>query len=101
MSVAFLSFQQDRELAGVMGAPDFQDVTLMRHAFEAHGCRVVSSEEKELLLSKGRTAPDRQMETSMVLARPSWLSALRKIRVLCHPRIAGQESSGKNQTKAL
>jgi N-acetylglutamate synthase-like GNAT family acetyltransferase len=113
--VAFLGYEQDGELAGVMGTQDIQDVTLIRHAYvrtaqrsrgiggellarimddatrpvligtwadavwavrfyERHGFKVVSAQEKERLLHKYWSVPERQIETSVVLADQSWFA---------------------------
>ena len=113
--VAFLGYEKDGELAGVMGTQDVQDVTLIRHAYvrtaqrgqgiggellgrimaqatkpvligtwadavwavqfyEHRGFQVVSTDEKERLLRKYWTVPDRQIETSVVLADPKWFA---------------------------
>ena len=113
--IAFLGYEQDGELAGVMGTQDIQDVTLIRHAYvrtaqrsrgiggellaqimdeatrpvligtwadavwavrfyERHGFKVVSIQEKELLLRKYWSVPDRQIETSVVLADQTWFA---------------------------
>ena len=113
--VAFLGYEQDGELAGVMGIQDIQDVTLIRHAYvrtalrgrgiggvllarimdeatrpvligtwadavwavrfyERHGFKVVPPQQKELLLRKYWNVPDRQIETSVVLADPAWFA---------------------------
>ena len=40
--------------------------------YEKHGFRTVSPEEKEHLLRKYWSIPERQIETSVVLADPSW-----------------------------
>jgi GNAT superfamily N-acetyltransferase len=40
--------------------------------YEKHGFRLVSSEEKNRLLKKYWSIPDRQVETSVVLADPKW-----------------------------
>jgi hypothetical protein len=40
--------------------------------YEQHGFRVVSPAEKERLLRKYWRIPDRQIETSVVLADPKW-----------------------------
>jgi GNAT superfamily N-acetyltransferase len=113
--VAFLGYEKDSELAGVMGAQDVQDVTLIRHAYvrtaqrgqgiggellgrimdqatkpvligtwadavwavrfyENHGFKVVSTREKETLLRKYWNVPDRQIETSVVLADQRWFA---------------------------
>ncbi|HIC50797.1 MAG: GNAT family N-acetyltransferase [Candidatus Thalassarchaeum betae] len=107
--VAFLGYEKEGELAGVMGTQDVQDVTLIRHAYvrtahrnqgiggellgqimdgatrpvligtwadafwaihfyERHGFTVVSPGEKERLLRKYWSVPDRQIVTSVVLA---------------------------------
>ena len=113
--VAFLGYEQDGELAGVMGIQDIQDVTLIRHAYvrtalqgrgiggvllarimdeatrpvligtwadavwavrfyERHGFKVVTPKQKELLLRKYWNVPDRQIETSVVLADQAWFA---------------------------
>ena len=113
--VAFLGYEQDGELAGVMGIQDVQDVTLIRHAYvrtsrqgrgiggallagimdeatrpvligtwadavwavrfyEGRGFKVVSPQEKVRLLRKYWTVPDRQIETSVVLADQAWFA---------------------------
>jgi N-acetylglutamate synthase-like GNAT family acetyltransferase len=113
--VAFLGYEKDSELAGVMGTQDVQDVTLIRHAYvrtaqrgqgiggellgrimdqatkpvligtwadavwavrfyENHGFKVVSTREKETLLRKYWNVPDRQIETSVVLADQRWFA---------------------------
>ncbi len=113
--VAFLGYEQDGDLAGVMGTQDVQDVTLIRHAYvrtaqrnrgiggellarimdeaaspvligtwaeavwavrfyERHGFQVVSGQEKERLLRKYWSVPDRQIETSVVLADQTWFA---------------------------
>ena len=107
--VAFLGYEKEGELVGVMGTQDLQDVTLIRHAYvrtahrnqgiggellgqimdgatrpvligtwadafwairfyERHGFKVVSPGEKERLLRKYWSLPDRQIVTSVVLA---------------------------------
>ena len=107
--VSFWGFDDDGELAGVMGIQDVQDVTLIRHAYvrtdwqghgigggllrhlgrlttrpvlmgtwaaaswairfyEKHGFRLVSPTEKDRLLRKYWTIPERQVATSVVLA---------------------------------
>jgi N-acetylglutamate synthase-like GNAT family acetyltransferase len=40
--------------------------------YEKHGFRLVSPEDKERLLKKYWSIPDRQVETSVVLADPKW-----------------------------
>ncbi len=113
--VAFLGYEEDGELAGVMGTQDVQDVTLIRHAYvrtdrhnqgiggqllarimdgatrpvligtwadavwavhfyERRGFEVVSTQEKARLLRRYWTVPDRQIETSVVLAGQNWFA---------------------------
>ena len=113
--VAFLGYEVDGELAGVMGTQDVQDVTLIRHAYvhtaqqnrgiggqllarimeetthpvligtwagavwavrfyERHGFKEVSTQEKDRLLRKYWSVPDRQIETSVVLADQKWFT---------------------------
>ena len=113
--VAFLGYEEDGELAGVMGIQEIQDVTLIRHAYirtalqgrgiggvllarimdeatrpvligtwadavwavrfyERHGFKVVPPQQKELLLRKYWNVPDRQIETSVVLADQTWFA---------------------------
>jgi len=43
--------------------------------YEKHGFRLVSREEKERLLRKYWSIPERQVETSVVLADPKWRAA--------------------------
>lgn len=107
--VVFWGYEEEGELAGVMGIQDVKDVTLIRHAYvrtakrnrgiggkllaflrgrakrplligtwadaywavsfyEKHGFRLVTPEEKDRLLKKYWTIPERQVETSVVLA---------------------------------
>jgi N-acetylglutamate synthase-like GNAT family acetyltransferase len=107
--VRFWGYEEDRQLLGVMGIQDVQDVTLIRHAYvrtgkrgqgiggkllaelrektarpiligtwaaatwairfyERHGFRLVTPEEKDRLLKKYWSIPQRQVETSVVLA---------------------------------
>lgn len=107
--VIFWGYEEEGELAGVMGIQDIQDVTLLRHAYvrtvkrkkgiggkllshlrrmtdrpiligtwaaahwavsfyEKHGFSLVSTEEKDRLLKKYWSIPERQIETSVVLA---------------------------------
>jgi N-acetylglutamate synthase-like GNAT family acetyltransferase len=111
--VAFWGYEENRELIGVMGIQDVQDVTLIRHAYvrtsrrnhgiggkllthlltmitrpalvgtwaaaewairfyEKHGFTLVTWEEKERLLRKYWSIPERQTETSVVLADVRW-----------------------------
>jgi GNAT superfamily N-acetyltransferase len=107
--VVFWGYEEEGELAGVMGIQHIQDVTLIRHAYvrtakrnkgiggklllflrkqttrpvligtwadavwaisfyERYGFRLVSPEEKDRLLRSYWSIPDRQIETSVVLA---------------------------------
>ncbi len=45
------------------------------HFYERHGFRLLSQEEKDRLLRKYWTIPERQIETSIVLADERWLNA--------------------------
>lgn len=117
-SVAFLGYEQEGELVGVMGVQRVQDVTLIRHAYvrttnqqrgiggrllehlrartsdpmlvgtwadadwavqfyERRGFRVVSPEESTRLLRRYWSVPERQIETSVVLADERWFDAHR------------------------
>jgi len=44
--------------------------------YERHGFRLVSPEQKDRLLRKYWTIPERQIETSVVLAGPKWLAGV-------------------------
>jgi GNAT superfamily N-acetyltransferase len=111
--VVFWGYEDDGELAGVMGIQPVQDVTLIRHAYvrtssqkqgigarllshlremadgpvligtwadavwairfyERYGFEIVGPEEKNWLLKKYWTVPERQIETSVVLADSKW-----------------------------
>ena len=110
--VIFWGYEDNGEIAGVMGIQDVQDVTLIRHSYvltvqrnkgiggklishlrkmtdrpvligtwrnavwairfyEKHGFRLVTENEKVRLLRKYWSIPDRQVETSVVLAKES------------------------------
>jgi GNAT superfamily N-acetyltransferase len=110
--VAFWGYEEDGELAGVMGIQQVRDVDLIRHAYvrpgrqrggvggallghlreqaarpmlvgtwaaaewairfyERHGFELVSPERKTELLRAYWSIPDRQIETSVVLAGPA------------------------------
>ncbi len=114
--VVFWGFEEGRELLGVMGLQDVQDVTLIRHAYvrtsrqnqgigsrllaqarrqtdrpilvgawaaavravrfyERHDFRLVSPEERDRLLRTYWSIPERQVESSVVLADRTWLGA--------------------------
>ena len=111
--VAFLGYEREGELAGVMGIQPFADVVLIRHAYvrptsqrrgigghllaaarerarapvlvgtwaaavgavsfyERHGFRVVCEADKAALLRNYWTVPERQIQTSVVLAEAAW-----------------------------
>ena len=42
--------------------------------YERHGFKVVPPQQKELMLRKYWNVPDRQIETSVVLADPAWFA---------------------------
>lgn len=42
--------------------------------YEKHGFRLVTTEEKDRLLARYWSIPDRQIETSVVLGDPAWFS---------------------------
>ena len=110
--VAFWGYEEDGELAGVMGIQQVRDVDLIRHAYvrpglqrggvggallghlrgqaarpmlvgtwaaaewairfyERHGFELVSPERKTELLRAYWSIPERQIETSVVLAGPA------------------------------
>jgi N-acetylglutamate synthase-like GNAT family acetyltransferase len=48
------------------------DATWAIRFYEKHGFRVVTTEEKDRLLRKYWSIPDRQIETSVVLAEEKW-----------------------------
>ena len=48
--------------------------------YERHGFRMVGSEEKNRLLKRYWSIPERQIETSVVLADSAWLEAERRSR---------------------
>ena len=111
--VVFWGYEEERELAGVMGIQEVRDVTLVRHAYvrtssqkqgiggkllshlrelasrpiligtwadaawaiqfyERHGFQLVGGEEKDQLLKQYWTIPERQIDTSVVLADAKW-----------------------------
>ena len=47
--------------------------------YEKHGFQIVSAEEKNRLLKKYWTIPERQIETSVVLVDPKWRDAQRRL----------------------
>jgi hypothetical protein len=42
------------------------------HFYERHGFQMVSPQEKDRLLKRYWTVPERQIDTSVVLADPKW-----------------------------
>lgn len=113
--VVFWGYEEEGELAGVMGIQNVLDVSLLRHAYvrkhsqnrgmggrilsflrgresrpllvgtwaaadwavrfyASHGFVPVTREEKDRLLRKYWTIPERQVETSVVLADQKWLA---------------------------
>ena len=118
--VAFRGFEQDGELASVMGLQEVAEVSLIRHAYtrtarrhggcgtallahlqgethrpllvgtwkaalwavafyERRGFRLVSEEDKRLLLHRYWTVPERQIEESVVLAERNWFVSRQEI----------------------
>ena len=114
--VQFWGYDEQGELAGVMGIQHVLDVTLIRHSYvrtakqsqgiggkllahlrtltpqpilvgtwadatgairfyEKHGFTLVSPQEKARLLKKYWSIPDRQIETSVVLAEKRWFES--------------------------
>lgn len=66
--LTFLLQQTDRPvLIGTWAAADWAI-----RFYEKHGFRLVSTEEKNRLLKKYWSIPDRQIETSVVLAAEKW-----------------------------
>jgi GNAT superfamily N-acetyltransferase len=111
--VVFWGYEENGELAGVVGIQGMQDVTLIRHAYvctarrnqgigskllsflrgqttrpvlvgtwaaatwairfyEKHGFRLVTRAEKDRLLKKYWSIPERQIATSVVLGDQTW-----------------------------
>jgi N-acetylglutamate synthase-like GNAT family acetyltransferase len=50
------------------------------HFYEKHGFRLVSPEEKDRLLKKYWSVPERQIRTSVVLAEQKWFDSYKKGR---------------------
>jgi len=48
------------------------DATWAIHFYQKHGFEIVPTAEKEQLLRRYWTVPDRQIETSVVLADTTW-----------------------------
>jgi GNAT superfamily N-acetyltransferase len=53
------------------------DASWAVHFYERNGFRLVSGEEKDRLLRRYWTIPERQIETSVVLAGPKWFARAR------------------------
>src|SRR5574341_971069 len=79
--VLFWGYEEEGKLVGGRGIQDVQDVTLIGtwaaavcaiRFYEKHGFRLVTHEEKEQLLRKYWSIPERQTETSVVLADGRW-----------------------------
>src|SRR5579864_2123428 len=116
--VVFWGYEEAGGLVGVMGIQQFQDVTLVRHAYvrsgsqkrgiggrllshlrgigsgpmligtwadavwaiqfyEKHGFQLVSRQEKDRLIKRYWSIPERQRETSVVLADSKWRNSAR------------------------
>jgi hypothetical protein len=63
-------------LLGVTNGPvlvgTWADAAWAIRFYERHGFQMVGPQEKDRLLKKYWTIPDRQIETSVVLADPKW-----------------------------
>ncbi len=67
-----------RELArGPVLIGTWADASSAIRFYERHGFQVVSPQEKSRLLKKYWTVPERQIDTSVVLADPNWREAQR------------------------
>ena len=71
-----LSFLQDQTTCPLL-VGTWADAVWAVRFYEKHGFRLVSVQEKDRLLRKYWSIPDRQIETSVVLADQKWLSSLR------------------------
>ena len=71
-----LSFLQDQTTRPLL-VGTWADAVWAVRFYEKHGFQVVSAQEKDRLLRKYWSIPDRQIETSVVLADQKWLSSLR------------------------
>ena len=54
----------------------WKDALWAIHFYEKHGFKLVSQEEKDRLLKKYWSIPERQVETSVVLADHKWLKEI-------------------------
>ena len=72
--LAHLRTQTDRPI--LIGT--WADAVWAIRFYEKHGFRLVSPEEKERLLKKYWSIPERQVETSVVLADQTWFDAPRQ-----------------------
>jgi GNAT superfamily N-acetyltransferase len=87
--VVFWGYEEDGRLLGVMGLQSVRDVDLIRHAYtvpnrqrggiggallghlrQRHGFALVAPARKAVLLKTYWSIPERQIETSVVLASP-------------------------------
>ncbi len=68
--LSFLRGETDRPI--LIGT--WTDAAWAIRFYERHGFRLVSPEEKDRLLKKYWSVPERQIETSVVLADPKWFS---------------------------
>ena len=67
-----------RHVAGLTSRPvligTWADASWAIRFYERHGFRLVSAKEKDRLLRRYWTIPERQIETSVVLAGPRWFA---------------------------
>ena len=71
--VVFSGYYEGERLVGVMGIQDtWSAVTWAIRFYEKHGFRLLSPEEAARVLRKYWSIPDRQVETSVVLADDRW-----------------------------
>ena len=66
----------DTNLRNRNAPPTWADAAWAIGFYEKHGFRVVTTEEKDRLLKKYWSIPDRQIETSVVLAEEKWSDKL-------------------------
>jgi N-acetylglutamate synthase-like GNAT family acetyltransferase len=72
--LSFLKAQTDRPLLVGTWAASFWAIGF----YEKHGFKLVSPEEKNRLLKRYWSIPDRQVETSIVLADPKWFQVFER-----------------------
>jgi len=71
--VVFSGYYEGERLVGVMGIQDtWSAATWAIRFYEKHGFRLLSPEEAARVLRKYWSIPDRQVETSVVLADDRW-----------------------------